>query len=58
MGVSLLMIAAIHTQGLRSVHPILIIEFDQFTANFPRKSHIVGMCEFPNENFAYPIGIS
>ncbi|GFU90562.1 hypothetical protein TNCV_3790901 [Trichonephila clavipes] len=29
----------------RSSH--LVIEFDQSTANFPRKNHIVGMYEFP-----------
>ena len=54
---SLAMISVIHTQDFRSVHSILIIEFDQFTANFPRKSPIVGMCEFPNDDFAHPFGI-
>ena len=54
---SLAMIAAIHTQDFRSVHPVLIIEFDQFTVNFPRKSYIVGMWEFPNDDFAYPLAI-
>ena len=48
------MILAINTQAFWSIHPIFIIEFYQFTANFPRQSHFEGMCERTTEELVDP----